>query len=127
MAKEEAKKATLAKRATEVEATLSELAEKSAFGMVVEAALFRAFPWARHLDVEEGAEFVEDLLRAVSEALAKKGRKGRKWGAVRELVEDWEETAEIESDPELVWEILEARRQMEKGEFVRWEDVRKEV
>jgi hypothetical protein len=70
----------------------------------------------------EREEFREELQKAVDDALS-----SGNWLEVQEVIECWKETAGIVSDKELLAGLEESSEQINRGETIRWEDVKKKL
>ena len=55
------------------------------------------FPWLEFLDNEEKAEFHNELIEGVIEAMSNDD-----WSRIGELIDDWKATAETKSSPDVV-------------------------
>jgi len=70
----------------------------------------------------EKREFMQELQEAIENVSP-----GEDWSEVQEVIECWEETAEIVSDEELLTGIKESLAEIKRGETISWEDVKKEL
>ena len=66
--------------------------------------------WVECFSDREKEELLQELLESIDGALS-----SGDWSPVREVVESWEETAEILSDEQLMAEIEEAREDIKEG------------
>lgn len=66
----------------------------------------------------EKKEFSAELRDALS---------GEDWSEAQEVIECWEETAEIVSDKELLSGIQKSLEEIRRGETTSWEDVKKDL
>ncbi|MCZ6676840.1 MAG: DUF6247 family protein [Candidatus Poribacteria bacterium] len=119
---------------TEAKQILDGLSEESltvAFGLLKalqnqklpnRADLLSVYPWARYLSDEERDEFFAELSDATKGA-----RKSGDWSIVDEVIDAWRETAEILGDEETMADIVEAEKQIDKGEVVSWDVVKQRL
>jgi len=80
------------------------------------------FRWLRHFSAKYLSVFFAELL----DALVSAQRTGD-WSAVEEIISDWKATASIEADPALVWNIEQGLRDVEAGQGISWDKLRKEL
>ena len=76
--------------------------------------LLSIYPWVQHLSDVECDEFFEELSNA-----AKDNGTG-----VDEVINAWQETAEILSDPDTMADIAESEKQLANSEGVSWDRVK---
>ncbi len=81
--------------------------------------LRKLFPWIELLEEQYRQECVEEILSAWRQFKDT----GDRW-PLREALEGWEATAEVESDPELVAYLTTPRNQKE---HISWEEVRAQL
>ncbi len=74
--------------------------------------------WVECLTDRDKEEFLEELLESIENASS-----NGNWSQITELVECWEETAEILSDKQLMAGIREAQEEIARGETISWEEV----
>ncbi len=75
--------------------------------------------WIKYFTDHEKEELLEELLESIEDASA-----NGDWSQVQEVIESWEETAEILSDEQLLAEIREAEEEIGRGETVSWAEAK---
>jgi|GEM_PF-1277962 len=80
------------------------------------------FTWLKHLDAEEQAEFLSDLLKAVFTA-----QQIGHWTPVTELIEEWKATANLRADPLVMAALEQARQERTLGEVASLSTLRQEL
>ena len=78
--------------------------------------------WVECLTDRDKEEFLEELLESIENASS-----NGNWSQITELVECWEETAEILSDEQLMAEIREAQEEIARGETISWVEVKRKL
>ena len=78
--------------------------------------------WLTPFTDDEKKELLAELLGSIAAASS-----SGNWSQVQEVIESWEETAEILSDEQLMAEIKEAEEQTRGGETISWETVKKRL
>lgn len=78
--------------------------------------------WVNCFTDLEKKEFIQELQMAIENVPP-----GEDWSEVQEIIECWQETAEIVSDKELLTGIKESLEEIRRGETISWEDVKKEL
>ncbi len=78
--------------------------------------------WVECLTDRDKEEFLEELLESIENASS-----NGNWSQIAELVECWEETAEILSDEQLMAEIREAQEEIARGETISWAEVKRKL
>jgi hypothetical protein len=84
-----------------------------------QARLEETYPWTQGFSEGERQAFLAELLQATRDAAA-----DGNWDAVREVIESWQETAEVLADDELTAQIRAAEESIRRGEGVPWETVK---
>jgi hypothetical protein len=85
-------------------------------------ALLSIYPWARHLSDAERDEFFAEWSDATKQATSCGDA-----SIVDEVIEAWQETAEILADSEMMADIRDAEKQIEKGEVASWDAVKQRL
>lgn len=79
--------------------------------------LLSIYPWVQYLSDAECDEFFEELSNAAQD----------NGTGVNDVVNAWQETAEILSDPDTMADIAESEKQIANGEGVSWDRVRQRL
>ena len=80
------------------------------------------YPWIKYLSTSEIEEFMKELLEAIRDSTT-----NGDWRQVEEVIDCWQETAEILSNKEIMQEISEAETQIEKGNTIPWKEVKRRL
>lgn len=78
--------------------------------------------WVKCFTDGEREELLEELIGSIAAASS-----SGDWSQVQEVIDAWEETAEILADEQLMAEIREAEEQSESGEIISWETAKKKL
>ena len=78
--------------------------------------------WVECFADHEREELLEELLGSI-EAASSSGD----WSQIQEVIESWQETAEILSDKQLMTEIREAEEQIRTGETISWAEAKRKL
>lgn len=79
--------------------------------------------WLRQLDPEELVEFLAELLKLVTQI--SDGKKNAETLSV--FLSEWHETALLNSEPEVLEDILEAEKELSAGGGKSWSLIKKEI
>ena len=79
--------------------------------------------WLKQLDPEELVEFLAELLKLVTQI--SEGKKDAETLSV--FLSEWHETALLNSEPEVLEDILEAEKELAGGGGKAWSLVKKEI
>jgi len=78
--------------------------------------------WIKRFTDAEKREFLKELLGPIEDASS-----DGDWSQVQEIIESWEETAEILSDDQLMAEIKEAEEEIKRGETISWTEAKRRL
>lgn len=78
--------------------------------------------WIRYLDPDELAEFFDELLKLVI-----KVSEGKNVENLTHFLDEWRESALINSEPEVIYEIAEAKSELDAGGGKEWSKIKKEI
>lgn len=78
--------------------------------------------WIECFTDREKEELLQKLLGSIESASS-----SGDWTQVKEIIESWEETAEILSDEQLMAEIREAEEEIKRGESISWEEAKRKL
>jgi coenzyme F420-reducing hydrogenase alpha subunit len=78
--------------------------------------------WIECFTDREKEELLQELLESIESASS-----SGDWSQVQEIIESWEETADILSDERLMAEIKEAEEEIRRGETVSWEEAKRRL
>jgi uncharacterized protein YciU (UPF0263 family) len=101
---------------------IGKLALKDERGELSVFALPEDFAWLKHFSANHLAEFFAEMLDALLQ-----GQHTGDWSPLVEVVESWRATASIEAQPDTVAEIAQGLRELEAGQGVSWEALRREL
>ena len=79
--------------------------------------------WLKQLDPEELVEFFAELLKLVPQI--SEGKKDAEELSI--FLSEWRETAVLNSEPEILEDILEAERELAAGGGKSWSLIKKEI
>ena len=79
--------------------------------------------WLKQLDPEELVEFLAELFKLVTQI--SEGKKGAETLSV--FLSEWHETALLNSEPEILEDILEAEKELTAGGGKAWSLIKKEI
>ena len=79
--------------------------------------------WLKQLDPEELVEFFAELLKLVTQISEKK----KEAETLSIFLSEWRETASLNSEPEVLEDILEAERELTAGGGKAWSLLKKEI
>lgn len=80
------------------------------------------FSWLSVFTKKDKEQFKSELYDAISKAI-----QTNNWLAVKNIIDSWQETAEIMSDKKMMRNIRKSMRESELGEVSRWEDIQKRL
>jgi len=87
-----------------------------------ESELDATHGWLKCFTNIEKEELLEELLEAVADSSS-----SGNWSRIQEVIEAWEETAEILSDEQLMSGIRETEGRLDGGEVIGWEKAKKKL
>lgn len=79
--------------------------------------------WIKYLEPEELADFFDELIKIVSRV--SEGKKSVENLAL--FLDEWRETALINSESDVMYEIAEAENELNAGGGKEWEEIKKEI
>jgi hypothetical protein len=79
--------------------------------------------WLKQLDPEELVELFAELLKLVTQILDRK----KDAETLSIFLSEWRETALLNSEPEVLEDILEAERELAGGDGKSWSLIKKEI
>lgn len=79
--------------------------------------------WLKQLDPEELVEFLAELFKLVTQI--SDGKKGAETLSV--FLSEWHETALLNSEPEVLEDILEAEKELAAGGGKAWSQIKQEI
>ena len=81
------------------------------------------FDWLKWLEAAELVAFFEELLKLVTQI--SEGKKDA--GVLSIFLADWRETALINSEPDVLADIVEAEQELDAGGGKPWSQIKKEI
>ncbi|MDM8549777.1 DUF6247 family protein [Desulfobacterales bacterium HSG2] len=82
----------------------------------------RNFVWLRHFSAEEIAEFLADLLNALTQSQATGD-----WASVNNVLEAWKATANIKADAVVEASVKQGLKELEKDQGISWDKLRSDL
>lgn len=90
---------------------------------VKSVAISESLDWFKWLEVDELAEFFEELLKLMTQISEGKKENETLWI----FLSDWRETALIKTEPDVLADIAEAERELDAGGGKPWSQIKKEI
>lgn len=93
-----------------------------AHGQISLFTLPQSFVWLKHFSAEEIAEFFTELFEALNQS-----QQNGDWSLVVEVIESWQETANIKADPIVTDGVQQGLAELAAGQEVSWTTLRAEL
>ena len=91
--------------------------------LVKSVATSKSFDWLKWLETEELVEFFAELFKLLTRISA--GKKDAELLSI--FLSEWRETALINSEPEVLADIVEAQQELATGGGKEWAQIKKEI
>ncbi len=83
----------------------------------------KSFDWLKWLEAEELVEFFDELFKLLTQI--SEGKKDAETLAI--FLSEWRETALINSEPDILTDIVEAQQELASGGGKEWAQIKKEI
>ena len=91
--------------------------------LVKSVAISKSFDWLKWLETEELVEFLAELFKLLTRI--SEGKKDAELLSI--FLSEWRETALINSEPDVLADIVEAQQELATGGGKEWAQIKKEI